>query len=90
MRTMQFNTSLGNAFVWGLTNGVDGFHFLMPSDDEFKHYYSQRGRIFSRAYQACNWNLLLGPEEGEEEKVTVMRGLWEKFINAEFARQNPT
>ena len=89
MMTMQFSTFSGKAFVWCLPSSADGFHFLLCRENLSERYYSQHGRIFSRAYQTGAQDLLLGPQETNQEQVKLLRGLWKKFINAQFARQNP-
>jgi hypothetical protein len=85
MTTIQINIPSGDASVWC----VDGFHFLVRSDNESERYYSQHGTSFLRAYETGVRDLLLGPEETDRDRLKLLRGLWEKFINAEFARQNP-
>jgi hypothetical protein len=89
MTTMQLDTPSGNAFVWRLPNSADGFHFLLRSENGSERYYSQSGSTFSRAYETGVRDLLLGPKETDRERVRVLRRLWEKFIDAEFARQKP-
>jgi hypothetical protein len=82
-RPMSFTTPLGRALVWGLVNsvtqGVGGWHFVLMCADGLENYYSEHGRIFSRA-SVQSPNLLLQEEETDRVKVRLLRKLWETYI----------
>jgi hypothetical protein len=81
--TMHFNTPVGRAHVWGLVNcqtqGVGGWHFALPSTNGLENYYSENGYVFSTAVVHAP-NLLIGEQETDEERVNLLRKLWESYI----------
>jgi hypothetical protein len=88
--TTSYPTPLGTAWVWHEDNPAPrcmvGWHFMLA--DENKHYFSEHGRSFLRlCLHEPFW--LPDAEETDCTKVKMLRELWKKAIERDFAQRNP-
>jgi len=91
-KTRSFPTSLGTALVWPADksnpHGMAGLHFMLSDENGSRHYFSEHCRVFLRlSLNEPNW--LPESQETDPEKVSVLRELWEKVVDRDFAQQNP-